>query len=111
MATTLLGLTNVTYAGQTTLSGYIVLREETDAEIKDELIEGAAGADVAALVYQSKPVAKLRMIVLGGDPATDFPKGLMAVATGYTAYRVRSAPVIKEKGPRIIEVELVNDFA
>jgi hypothetical protein len=111
MATTLLGLTTVTYAGQTTLSGYLVLREETGAEVKDELIEGAAGADVAALVYQVKPSVKLRLVVLGGAPATDFPTGLMATATGYTAFRVRSAPIPKEKGARIIEVELVNDFA
>jgi hypothetical protein len=111
MATTLLGNTTITYQGQTTLTGYIILREENDAEIKDELIEGAAGADVAALVYQSKPVVKLRAIVTTGTPATDFPKGLMSAATGYTAYRVRSAPIIKEKGPQIIEVELVNDFA
>lgn len=111
MATTITGLTTITYGGQTTITGYIVLRDESGFDIKDELIEGAAGADVAALIYQAKPTKKFRLIVTTGTPATDFPTGLMCAVTGLTTYRVRSAPIPKEKGAQIIEVEMVADFA
>lgn len=111
MATTLLGNTTIQYQGQATITGYIVLEEESGFEVKEEMVENGAGADIAALVQQRKPTKRLRLIVTTGTVTTDFPTGLLCTIAAYSDYRVRSAPVPKTKGAQIIQVDMVNDFA
>lgn len=111
MAATVQG-TALEVGQQRSVTGYIVVSDTTTYEIKNELVENSAGADISDVVYQRKEVIRLTLRVLDGTvPATDFPKHKLCTVSGLTTYYVQEMELVKTKGVWECNVTLIDKFS
>lgn len=82
--------------GQTAISGYVVLEEGTDVDVVMEEQEDADGAIVALFIFEKRPIVNLTLVATTGT-FSEFPKGALCTATGYTDYYVQDAKIVKSK--------------
>lgn len=110
MANLIPSASDLTIAGQATVSGYIVdtdNRGGTDIDFED--IMDSDGAFHTRIVFEKRMLKiNLSLIVTTGTPATDFPEGAMCTVTGLTDYFVDSAPVDSTKSAQRVSVQLTR---
>ena len=94
----------------TTIGNYIVESITTgDKDVHSEDIRDEDGVLATRIVKQTMNKISLSLIAKSGaTPATDFPVGAMAVATGYTSYYVDSCSISKSENAARVSVSLTN---
>lgn len=107
MATVQIG-TALNIGGQTDRTGFIVIEEESDVDVRMEEVENEDGHIVTLLVYEKHPILILTLLATGSTDFSAFPKGAMSTFTGLTDYFVQDCKVVKSKGAMKGTVTLIN---
>jgi len=107
MATVQIG-TSLNIGGQTARTGFIVLEEESDVDVRMEEVEDADGHVVTLLVYEKHPTLTLTLLATGTTDFSAFPKGAMCTFDGLTSYFVQECREVKSKAARKATITLIN---
>ena len=108
MAGTQLGTDYIIGVG-TTLATYTITSFKTgDRNVAFSDVNDEDGALVSRLIKQKHAKVQLEMVAkTGAAPATDFPPGEIAAATGFTAYYVDDMSYTRTEDQMKVSVSLV----
>lgn len=111
MAATVQG-TALEVGQQSSVPGYIVVSQTSGFDVKNELVENAAGADISDIIYQRKATTRFVLKALeGAVPETDFQKAKLCAVSGFTSLYVQDVSITKTKGVWEVDVTLIDKFS
>jgi hypothetical protein len=109
MAGTQIGLVYEIGVGETLDTYTITSVNRGDKNVASSDVNDEDGALTSRLIKQRHDKVDLEMVAkTGAAPETDFPVGLISVATGFTSYYVESMSYVRTEDHMKVSVSLVN---